>query len=83
MGTLSPNVSSDSVIYIGTTLVKTEANVGTENAAAIKMEGGGNDDAELSQILDSFLSMNLNTTPIQREYIGMMHFFQDLYLNAC
>lgn len=67
VGIMSPNVSSDSLIYVGTTQAKIEASIENANVGAVKNEADNNDDAELSQILNSFLSMNLNSTPVQRK----------------
>lgn len=63
VGEMSPDVSSSSVIYVGTTQAKAEPNDG---GSAVKEEANNNDDdAGLSQILNSFLTMNLNSS----EYI--------------
>lgn len=68
VGEMSPNVSSNSVIYVGTTQAKPEPN-NDEGTDAVKEEANNNaDDAELSQILNSFISMNLNTTLNQSKH---------------
>lgn len=72
VGMMSPNVSSDSLIYVGTTQAKMEPGIENKNDGAVKAEANNNnnnDDAELLQILNPFLSMNLNPTPVQRKYI--------------
>ena len=75
----SPNVSSDSVIFVGMTTAKIESEIEIEKASPMKTENNNNDDAELSEILDSFLAMNLNTTPVQRKCVAYLTFVSSNY----
>lgn len=81
VGEMSPNVSSDSVIYVGTTQAKREPN-DVDNNGAVKEETNNNDDAELSQILNSFLTMNLNSPPIQSEFIQCNEYIVSKYISC-